>query len=75
MEGLVRIKRPNTEKFSYFRLLMMFEGPHCFHVGNFYFAKKILVDSALEAIRPAQTQADSIGVRRGIVPPARLHYL
>ena len=30
MGGFVTIKRPNAEKLSYFRLLMMFEGPdHC----------------------------------------------
>ena len=29
MGGFVRIKRPNDEKLSYFRLLMMFEGHHC----------------------------------------------
>ena len=27
--GFVMMKRPNVEKLSYFRLLMMFEGPHC----------------------------------------------
>ena len=27
MGGFVTIKRPNAEKFCYFRLLMMFEGP------------------------------------------------
>ena len=30
MGGFVTIiKRPNAEKLSYFRLLVMFEGPHC----------------------------------------------
>ena len=29
MGGFVTMKRPNAEKLSYFRLLMMFEGPHC----------------------------------------------
>ena len=28
MGGFVTIKRPNAEKLSYFRLLVMFEGPH-----------------------------------------------
>ena len=29
MGGSVTIKRPNAEKLSYFRPLMMFEGPYC----------------------------------------------
>ena len=29
MGGFVTIKRPNAEKLSSFRLLMMLEGPHC----------------------------------------------
>ena len=29
MGGFVTIKRPHAEKLSYFRLLMMFEGPYC----------------------------------------------
>ena len=29
MEGFVTIKRPIAMKLSYFRLLVMFEGPHC----------------------------------------------
>ena len=33
MGGFVTIKRPNAEKLSNFRLLMMFEGPHCFARG------------------------------------------
>ena len=29
MGGFVTMKRPNAEKLSYFRLLMMFDGPSC----------------------------------------------
>ena len=29
MGGFVTIKRPNAEKLSYFRLLIMFESPYC----------------------------------------------
>ena len=29
MGGFVTMKRRNAEKLSYFKLLMMFEGPHC----------------------------------------------
>ena len=29
MGGFVTIKRPNAEKLNYFKLMTMFEGPHC----------------------------------------------
>ena len=47
-----------------------------FRVGNFYSAKnkicRIPRRRQSDPLAPIQTQADSIGVRRGIVPPPRL---
>ena len=44
-----------------------------FRVGNFYSAKKIFCRipprRRSDLLGPTRTQADSIGVRRGIVPP------